>query len=237
MESPKSSDEESRSILSLKEYLIFAPIVGSSLAIAFDVGYFYGLDSGFFSAFSLTEHILFALYATPFAILLLIGGALEVAIMLRIPHNRRPATGQHRGIFRLRHFDIFKIIFTTVALASAILEMVVYENYLFGIAVIAFLVASVIANIVPPLQRDLYVFAFLTPLAGVCLSFSFGALFAQSLIKHAEVDSHIRLSGGRDMAGTFIRSGERGILIYENTSRSFKLVPWTQVTIVENAQR
>ena len=72
-----------RGILSLKEYLIFAPAIGVALAMVFDVGYFYGLNSGFFSAFSLSEHILFAVYALPIAAFFLVGAAIEWAVLVR----------------------------------------------------------------------------------------------------------------------------------------------------------
>jgi len=52
-----------------RELLVFVPLLGSALAVAFDVGYSTGLDLRFFTFFSLTEHITFALEALPFAFL------------------------------------------------------------------------------------------------------------------------------------------------------------------------
>jgi hypothetical protein len=51
-----------------KELAIFIPLIGTVIAISYDVGYFYGIDIKFFTLFSVTEHIVFALEAAPIAL-------------------------------------------------------------------------------------------------------------------------------------------------------------------------
>ena len=82
----------------------------------------------------------------------------------------------------------------------------------------------------------LYLLVFFTPLFGLTASFGFGALVARSVIKSAERTCHIRLNSGRDIAGTLIRSGDKGILLYEKESKHFILVAWSQIASVENEQ-
>jgi hypothetical protein len=53
----------------LKLLSIAGPLLASSLAITHDVGFFVGTGIGFFSFFSLSEHLVFALQSLPFAIL------------------------------------------------------------------------------------------------------------------------------------------------------------------------
>jgi hypothetical protein len=48
-----------------KDWLLFAPVLGSAVAVIYDVGLFYGLDISFFAFFSIGEHLLFALEALP----------------------------------------------------------------------------------------------------------------------------------------------------------------------------
>jgi hypothetical protein len=48
------------------------PVFSAGIAIAFDVGYFWGIDINLFTLFSLAEHILFALEAAPFALVLIV---------------------------------------------------------------------------------------------------------------------------------------------------------------------
>jgi hypothetical protein len=66
METPETQEKGEFS----KELLVIAPLLGSTLAVAFDVGYFYGIDVNFFTLFSITEHIVFALEALPSAFIL-----------------------------------------------------------------------------------------------------------------------------------------------------------------------
>jgi hypothetical protein len=53
-----------------RDILIALPVLGTALAVTYDVGYFWGLDINLFSAFSLAEHITFALEYVPFALAL-----------------------------------------------------------------------------------------------------------------------------------------------------------------------
>jgi hypothetical protein len=58
--------------LGFKELLVVVPVIGSSLAITHDVGFFYGLDIGYFTFFSIAEHVVFALQAIPFVLVMCI---------------------------------------------------------------------------------------------------------------------------------------------------------------------
>ena len=53
--------------LAWKELIAAVPIVVSVLAVTYDIGFFLETDFSFFSLFSLTEHITFALEAVPMA--------------------------------------------------------------------------------------------------------------------------------------------------------------------------
>jgi hypothetical protein len=52
----------------LREFLIALPVLGSALAITFDVGYFSALDINYFNVFTISEHVTFALEALPRAL-------------------------------------------------------------------------------------------------------------------------------------------------------------------------
>ena len=53
---------------SWKDMTAAAPFIATSFAFAFNVGYFWSIDIGWFSLFSLSEHVVFALRALPVAI-------------------------------------------------------------------------------------------------------------------------------------------------------------------------
>ena len=63
--------------LASKEWLLLVPLLGSGLAVTYDAGYFAGIGLHFFTFFSLSEHIVFALGILPLAI---IGAAASAAI-------------------------------------------------------------------------------------------------------------------------------------------------------------
>jgi hypothetical protein len=52
----------------LKLVTVATPLFASSIAIIYDVGFFFGLDIGFFTFFTFSEHLVFALQAIPFAL-------------------------------------------------------------------------------------------------------------------------------------------------------------------------
>ena len=47
---------------------VAGPLYTTSLAICYDVGFFMGVDIGFFTFYSITEHLVFALQALPWAL-------------------------------------------------------------------------------------------------------------------------------------------------------------------------
>ena len=51
---------------------LFVPLVAISLGLIFDVGYFFAIGWGMFSLFSLSEHLVFAIPAIPFAFLFIL---------------------------------------------------------------------------------------------------------------------------------------------------------------------
>ncbi|AWO94305.2 MULTISPECIES: hypothetical protein [Bradyrhizobium] len=76
--------------LEFKEVAVLIPLIGTAIAISYDVGYFYGLDIKLFTLFSITEHVVFALEATPVAFVLAIfliaylGPGLDVLLGVKV---------------------------------------------------------------------------------------------------------------------------------------------------------
>jgi hypothetical protein len=76
-----------------KELLVVLPVVGSAIAITYDVGYFFALDINFFTVFSVSEHIAFALEILPIAILATV---LFVAVPISVDKARQGGTAEAR---------------------------------------------------------------------------------------------------------------------------------------------
>jgi hypothetical protein len=62
------SDTKQFAFSNLKEIAVLVPVFGSTIAVTYDVGFFWGLDINYFTLFSLTEHLVFAIEALPFAL-------------------------------------------------------------------------------------------------------------------------------------------------------------------------
>ena len=76
--------------ISLEKLLVAIPILTGVVAICFDVGYFYSLDINLFTAFSLSEHLVFAIEAVPlFPFMLLIAIILVLLVNIFAPTLHR----------------------------------------------------------------------------------------------------------------------------------------------------
>jgi hypothetical protein len=76
----------------LSRYFPYYPLIAATIAVSFDVGCFYAIDISFFTLFSLSEHIVFALEALPVAL----AGLFIITILLPAMLSRslpiRPST-------------------------------------------------------------------------------------------------------------------------------------------------
>jgi hypothetical protein len=72
-------------------YLAYIPLLGAAVAVTFDVGYFFRLNWSFFTLFSLSEHILFAIQAFPIALAIILLSLIAAGIFLNAPSWPSPA--------------------------------------------------------------------------------------------------------------------------------------------------
>ncbi|MGA8294026.1 MAG: hypothetical protein WB820_16340, partial [Rhodoplanes sp.] len=103
--------------LQVKELLVAVPFLGSSIAVAYDVGFFYGIDIHLFTLFSITEHITFALEALPFA--MVVAGAALTAMRSPLP---RPVERQKSRSLLVKIFAWIAI----VGLVAVLIWLLVY---------------------------------------------------------------------------------------------------------------
>jgi hypothetical protein len=77
---------------SLSRYIPYYPLIAATIAVSFDVGCFYAIDISFFTLFSLSEHIVFALEALPIALIILLLITIILPAMLSRSLPNRPST-------------------------------------------------------------------------------------------------------------------------------------------------
>jgi hypothetical protein len=217
----------------LRDYLIFAPLIGGALAVVYDVGFFYELHSGFFTIFSLSEHIAFAIQAIPIAILLLVVGTIEASLLWFLLEWARPRSNDPKSTpeRRARRVMVRRVMGTVST--TALVIMIGYAFFT-GRYLVATASAVTLFTLLPFLylrSRDLLKLTLLlsTIVAIFCTSFSFGVIGADSILEGRAALSLVRTAGGGLTDGIFVRTGERGVLLYLLGDKKFQVIPWNDI--------
>ena len=105
-------------------YLAYIPLLGAALALTFDFGYFSALNLSFFTLFSLSEHILFAIQAFPVALVFILLGLIVGGILLNFPSLLKspqpaPPSKQLRGVLLAIAVAVVTMIMTAARLMRA----------------------------------------------------------------------------------------------------------------------
>jgi hypothetical protein len=224
-------------------YLAYIPLLGAALALTFDVGYFFALNLSFFTLFSLSEHILFAIQAFPIALGIILFSLITAGIFLNLPFPQTPSpvppSKQLHGLQL-----IIAVAFLTL-LAAGLIFLLFYLLYstpimtpltieiLMGLGGLAFI-------------NDPYRRAFIATVAVLfLLTFSFfvGYLFAASATTAAPNNlfqlgiGTINLKNGTLITGRIIGSGDRGVLIYDPASNRLRFLLLEGIQSIEAQPR
>lgn len=218
-----------------KELLFLFPMLGSSLAIIFDVGYFSGIGLHYFTFFSLSEHLVFALMYLPLGIILSTFLAAYVALIIRTKEPFRKRT---------RNLSTPFAVVTSVGmtLAGTVLLFVCYLIFgnLWGILTLS--IATIVAAEV--FHRSTTTKLIAGILVVTVSSFSLGHDFAIWKISPtiamrylAGQNSLTKLDTNENVTVVkIIRSGERGILFYDIEKKKMTYLNWDEVKKVTTSQ-
>jgi hypothetical protein len=226
-------------------YLAYIPLLGAAVAVTFDVGYFFALNWSFFTLFSLSEHILFAIQAFPIALGIILFSLIAAGIFLNLPFLWQtpppvPPSKQLHGLLL-----IIAVTFLTL-LAAGLTFVLFYLLYstpiMIPLTIELFMGLGGLVFINDPYWR-----AFIATVAVLfLLTFSFfvGYLFSASAITSAEPNNlfqlgvgTINLKNGAPINGRIIRSGERGVLIYDRVSDRLRFLLWDGISSIEALPR
>ena len=225
-------------------YLAYVPLLGAAVALTFDVGYFWALNLSFFTLFSLSEHILFAIQSFPIALAVLLfclaaaGIVLNASFLWKGPPPLAPVDPhQLHGV---------KLILASVILAFVIvMPLLVFAIYLlYSTPIITPLVMEILMGwggwsfVHDPYKRAFT--AVVTVLFLLTFSFFIGYSFATSATTKADPQNifqpgigTINLKTGVPINGRIIRSGERGVLIYDPASDRLRFLSWEGISSIE----
>jgi hypothetical protein len=213
--------EENRSFS--REMLVAIPLLGTAVAVAFDVGYFFGLDIHLFGFFSLSEHIVFALQALPLA---LVAVALLSLSMVSFLKGREEAPSPTTEPKRFRQHQLTRVVLAMVAFTLSYLSLktYIYQSVMFGFVGIA----TVVMTIVP---RYFWTPVVYVPFLGsgiLATSWGVGIDFERWQIEGGDQTHIVRTAEG-DIGAKLIHTGERGVLIYDSSHKQVRLLKWDAI--------
>jgi hypothetical protein len=223
-----------------KELIVFLiPLLGSALAVTYDVGFFSAIGLENFSFFSLGEHIVFALGFFPFALLIaFVFAALALMFDRRTPTQPQPEYVTWRQ----------RILSGVAVLLGLLLAG--------GVAYVAFLVFP------PPIVWDdsaiIYSVVSIMFLSGVAfrkalgyaasgglilasaviLAFTFGNLRANSILHPGPDEGGVLFQQGLKTIETkksgqiearIFNSGDRGVLFFDTKANQITLLGWDEI--------
>jgi hypothetical protein len=212
-----------------KEALVLVPLLGSAIAITYDVGYFTGIDISFFSIFSISEHINFALQALPSAVLMAIGIAALAYTQPKFYRAKKPS------YVSARPFLLF-LVFAEVA-SLALFIVAVWTKLFITISaasVLAFLTANFLSwtKAMRAGMAQLVFWGVLSVLVG---TYVFGLAKANAYL-HEDRSVTIQTASAAVKA-KIIRSGDRGVLFYDQVKRQITFVLWSQIYQISSEVR
>ena len=211
--------------LTPKDFVVVLPFFGSATAVCWEVGSFVPIGRGAFSMFSLSEHLLFALQALPIALASTgFGGVCALAIRTALRH--RLFGFERRGEARQSHRRrrLIRTALAGIYLCSALLFAVALHQKL-----LSFLLASIGALALAFVaSRSLHLL--LTPTAAIvaacfalmgAMSMGFDQTRATLAVEN-RLTEMVMNDGTRK--GILIRAGERGILMFDPSTRVFSFL-------------
>jgi hypothetical protein len=204
--------------LSFEKAIALVPLLAAFLALTYDIGYFFGIGLSIFSFFSLSEHILFAAQAIPFAILV--------------------ATAAIFGMRGSERRNAFGITWIFTALFGLTLFLAAIEVYFGDFSLLIFIGAPAIVLILAlrAEKKNLIYIGLCSLVLLASLALMAGAFTARTTIRSSEIYHRLVLASGTEIRGVALRMGERGIIFWEPSSRRMHLVRWGGIRSLETVR-
>jgi hypothetical protein len=217
---------DKRDVLSInKDFLVLVPLLGSGLAVIFDVGFFDGLNIHYFTLFSLSEHIVFALEALPAAIVF----ALFVGALIYFTKPRSSwagLVGLIGGVI-LAGAAIYSVhAYFSIPLLTTIFASISVAFLIIVIEATSFLVRIVFGCVFAAFTAYQFGYEFganylVDPLTGPLASL-------RQLVR-TPTTTTVNTKSDQQIEGQVVRSGERGILIYQEKARQITFLRWDEI--------
>ncbi|WP_460267946.1 hypothetical protein [Bradyrhizobium ottawaense] len=215
LENPKVGLAE----FSLKDAIVAIPLVASALALTFDVGYFLGTDINYFTAFSIAEHLTFAVEIFPAA---LIATLLAIIVILLVRPVKHAFGSKDRTARKIVAIGII-----TISLGLVLALMFVLYGRIFFSTTGTLLACAVTSSLLWKDRDSLGIVAIAVFLVSMVLALGSGVDVARAYRANARFPYTVQAD--QELKAKVVRSGERGLLFYEAQTQRLILLPWSQI--------
>jgi hypothetical protein len=214
----------------IKDLMVMIPLLGSGLAITYEIGSFYPLGSSAFGLFSLSEHLLWALAAFPIVLILLGSGVMtywlySIEKFRGSLRKRRPDEGRRRK----RNNKLTFIAFVAGGVICLWLGWKDRSAFFIALGMLAFGAAS--TTFLPSGRRTrpyalMLMVAFAFMIAGaVGFDQTRNKLLSRCAAEFAFKDGI--------KSAVLVRSGERGALLYDPVRNRFTFDKWEDLKSID----
>jgi NADH:ubiquinone oxidoreductase subunit 6 (subunit J) len=228
MNKPQAATEKSVSTpasgaLGFKDIIAAVPIVGTAAAISYDVGFFSGLDSAYFTFFSFAEHLLFALEVLPLVLLVAFIGTLALAwAMMR--KELHAVSGKRSWLENKWAFYLSAAAFP---IGAFVLLHYGYE-FLAGAIMFVFLGCLVWLDGGPAASNAIIWISY--GASGLLITSYYLGMDQGSYSKTLGASQNIELvADGTTVKARVLRSGDKGVLLFEPNSSKLTLMRWNTI--------
>jgi len=207
-----------------KEALVLIPLIGSVLAITYDVGYFYGIDINFFTFFSVTEHLVFAMEAAPMAFIF----AVFITFIVGTERGK-----QYVGLEAGKPNKQPQLFWVSYVIGAAFIAFGLFYGYV-GVlsAVITGILTGYVYTRSPP-RNVIFVSAGATILF---VAWTTGFDSGRAYLRNGNA-SHSLQTTNQVLSVNIIRSGDKGVLFYEPKEKQIAFLKWDQIQKISETRQ
>jgi hypothetical protein len=219
-------------LAAVKDYLVLIPILGSTLGITFEVAYFAGVGLRFFSFFSLSEHLVFAMEILPFGIIMAFVLGLLASLQTRVktlaipgPRSSMSTASYIAGV------AVAAVAFSFIGSASFPFA----DRILNWVVLIGCASTTVFLLIALEIKTLLIRTAFLC-MAAMALALMVGYLAGRASVRADVGSARIETKNNGELTVKLIRSGDRGVLFFDETTKQVTLLRWDEIKQISTAR-
>jgi hypothetical protein len=232
-----TEDDEATSTRWSNGYIAYVSLLGATIALTFDVGCFSEIGINFFTLFSLSEHLVFAIQALPIALVLLIALSAFAVLFGAKP---RPPRQDFEMLSKRRRIVGYVIgSFLILGLLSYV-GFLLYKNPEMLLVVIPIAILGFGLLTLEPTYKPWFT-AFMAIYAANMVAFLLGYYVGAAYLSKDDISKGlipavvdvVDFKDGASIKARIIRSGDRGVLLYDPASDRVRFVLWDTISSIE----